>query len=167
MHDRSGGGGGRCMREREIYFKSHNSWWEHSRHFRLIGRGVPSVSVVSQLVYKFLNLAFPKENPQVRRGATEVSVQGKDPVPINTYMQEKGGRNHLAVQDLLVLGLWDVVDVAVGAGLQPLQQLRLDAGLQLRGRLRLGLPPPLALFCPASTKICRCQRTGVQGAELR
>jgi len=33
--------------------------------FRLIGRGVPSVSVVSQLVYKFLCLASPKENPQV------------------------------------------------------------------------------------------------------
>jgi len=52
-------------REREIYFKSHNFWWEHSSHFRLIGRGVPSVSVVSQLVYKFLCLASPKENPQV------------------------------------------------------------------------------------------------------
>jgi len=44
------------LREREIYFKSHISWWEHSSHFRLIGRGVPSVSVVSQLVYKFLSL---------------------------------------------------------------------------------------------------------------
>jgi len=49
--------------EREIYFKSHISLWEHSSHFRLIGRGVPSVSVVSQLVYKFLCLASPKENP--------------------------------------------------------------------------------------------------------
>jgi len=49
---------------REIYFKSHISLWEHSSHFRLIGRGVPSVSVVSQLVYKFLCLASPKENPQ-------------------------------------------------------------------------------------------------------
>jgi len=38
-------------REREIYFKSHISLWEHSSHFRLIGRGVPSVSVVSQLMY--------------------------------------------------------------------------------------------------------------------
>jgi len=52
-------------REREIYFKSHISLWEHSSHFRLIGRGVPSVSVVSQLMYKFLCLASPKENPQV------------------------------------------------------------------------------------------------------
>jgi len=34
-------------REREIYFKSHFSLWEHSSHFRLIGRGVPSVLVVS------------------------------------------------------------------------------------------------------------------------
>jgi len=33
--------------EREIYFKSHFSLWEHSSHFRLIGRGVPSVLVVS------------------------------------------------------------------------------------------------------------------------
>jgi len=52
-------------REREIYFKSHISWWEHSSHFRLIGRGVPSVSVVSPLVYKFFCLASPNENPQV------------------------------------------------------------------------------------------------------
>jgi len=50
-------------REREIYFKSHISLWEHSSHFRLIGRGVPSVPVVSQLMYKFLCLASPKENP--------------------------------------------------------------------------------------------------------
>jgi len=34
-------------REREIYFKSHFSLWEHFSHFRLIGRGVPSVLVVS------------------------------------------------------------------------------------------------------------------------
>jgi len=54
-------------REREIYFKSHISWWEHSTMSLkwLIGRGVPSVSVDSQLVYKFLGLASPKENPQV------------------------------------------------------------------------------------------------------
>jgi len=51
-------------REREIHFKSHIFLWEHSSHFRLIGRGVPSVSVVSQLVYKFLCLASRKENPQ-------------------------------------------------------------------------------------------------------
>jgi len=51
--------------EREIYFKSHISLWEHSSHFRLPGSGVPSVSVVSQLMYKFLCLASPKENPQV------------------------------------------------------------------------------------------------------
>jgi len=49
-------------RERGIYFKSHISWWEHSSHFRLIGRGVPSVSVVSQLVYKFLCLASPRDS---------------------------------------------------------------------------------------------------------
>jgi len=55
----------RREREREIYIKSHISWWEHSSHFRLIGRGVPSVSVISQLVYKFLCLASPKDNPQV------------------------------------------------------------------------------------------------------
>jgi len=47
-------------REREIYFKSHISLWEHSSHIRLIGRGVPSVSVVSQLLYKFLCLASPE-----------------------------------------------------------------------------------------------------------
>jgi len=47
-------------REREIYFMSHISLWEHSSHFRLIGRGVPSVSVVSQLVYKFLCGRFHK-----------------------------------------------------------------------------------------------------------
>jgi len=35
------------VREREIYFKSHISLWEHSSHFRLIGRGVPSVSCFS------------------------------------------------------------------------------------------------------------------------
>jgi len=35
------------LREREIYFKSHGSLWEHSSHFRLIGRGVPSVSFFS------------------------------------------------------------------------------------------------------------------------
>jgi len=52
-------------RERERYFKSHMSWWEHSSHFRLIGRGVPSVSVVSQLVYNFLWMASPRGNPQV------------------------------------------------------------------------------------------------------
>jgi len=51
--------------EREIHFKSHISWWERSSHFRLIGRGAPSVSIVSQLVYKFLCLASPKEIPQV------------------------------------------------------------------------------------------------------
>jgi len=73
------------MRERGIYFKSHISWWEHSSHFRLIGRGVPSVSVVSQLVYNFLCLASPKENPQVpmklrgmkscqERGGSEVDL---------------------------------------------------------------------------------------------
>jgi len=43
-----------CQAQREIYFKSHISLWEHSSHFRLVGRGVPSVSVVSQLMYKFL-----------------------------------------------------------------------------------------------------------------
>jgi len=41
-------------REREFYFtKSHISLWEYSSDFRLIGRGVPIVSVVSQLVYNF------------------------------------------------------------------------------------------------------------------
>jgi len=62
---REGGGNGGVPREREIYFKSHISLWEHSSHFRLIGRGVPSVSVVSQPVYKLLCLASPKGNPQV------------------------------------------------------------------------------------------------------
>jgi len=38
----------------EISFKSHISLWEHTSHFKLIGRGVPSVCVVSQLVYNFL-----------------------------------------------------------------------------------------------------------------
>jgi len=53
------------QREREIYFKSRISSWEHSSHFRLIGRGFLSVSVVTQLVYNFLCLASPRENPQV------------------------------------------------------------------------------------------------------
>jgi len=48
-----------------FYFKSHISLWEHSSHSRLIGRDVPSVSVLSQLIYTFLCLASPKENPQV------------------------------------------------------------------------------------------------------
>jgi len=34
-------------REREIYFESHISWWEHSSLFRLIGRGVPNVLFLS------------------------------------------------------------------------------------------------------------------------
>jgi len=51
--------------KREIYFKSYISLWEHSSHFRLIGRDVPSVSVVSQLVYNFLWMASPRRNPQV------------------------------------------------------------------------------------------------------
>jgi len=39
---------GACpRREKDIYFKSHISLWEHSSHFKLIGRGLPSV-VVSQ-----------------------------------------------------------------------------------------------------------------------
>jgi len=50
------------IEKKKIYFKSHISLWEHSSHFRLIGRGVPSVSVVSQLMFC---LASPKENPQV------------------------------------------------------------------------------------------------------
>jgi len=54
VEDRRPGGFQRLRRiaalEREIYFKSHISLWEHSSHFRLIGRGVPSVSVVSQLM---------------------------------------------------------------------------------------------------------------------
>jgi len=53
------------QREREIDFKSHISLWEHSSHVRLIGRSVPSVFVVSRLVYNFLCLASPRENPQV------------------------------------------------------------------------------------------------------
>jgi len=52
-------------REREFYFKSHISLWGHSSHFRLIGRGVPNVSVVSWLMYNFLCLASPREIPQV------------------------------------------------------------------------------------------------------
>jgi len=42
--------GVRGEREKEINFKSHVSLWEHSSHFRLIGRGLPSVSVVSQII---------------------------------------------------------------------------------------------------------------------
>jgi len=64
--------------EREIYFKSHISLWEHSSHFRLIGRGVPSVSVVSQLMYKFLCLGLP---------------QGKSPGP-HVKDQELNPRPH-------------------------------------------------------------------------
>jgi len=52
-------------KESEFYFKSHISLWEHSSHFRLIRKGVSSVSVVSQLVYKFLCLASPKEIFQI------------------------------------------------------------------------------------------------------
>jgi len=65
-------GGGE--REREIYFKSHNSLWEHSSHFRLIGRGAPSVSVVSQLVYKFSIWPPPRKIPK------ETSVLGHIPL---------------------------------------------------------------------------------------
>jgi len=54
-----------CGRERVFTSNTHNSLWEHSSHFRLIGRGVPSVSVVSQLLYNFLCFASPRENPQV------------------------------------------------------------------------------------------------------
>jgi len=55
----------KLVRGRErFYFKSHITVWEHYSHFRLIGRGVPSVSAVSQLVYKILCLASPKENPR-------------------------------------------------------------------------------------------------------
>jgi len=55
--------GHRCS-EREIYFKSHISLWEHSSHVRLIGRGVPSVSVVSPLMYKFLCWPPPRKIPR-------------------------------------------------------------------------------------------------------
>jgi len=68
-------------REREIYFKSHISWWEHSSHFRPIGRGVPSVSVVIQLVYKFLCLASPKENPRDPDGSTLILPNISDIAP--------------------------------------------------------------------------------------
>jgi len=54
------------VEERERFTsKSHISLSEHSSHIRLIGRGVPSVSVVSQTVYNFLCLASPRGNPQV------------------------------------------------------------------------------------------------------
>jgi len=55
-------GSSTMKRERDSLQVPH-SLWEHSSHFRLIGRGVPSMSVVSQLMYKFLCLASPKENP--------------------------------------------------------------------------------------------------------
>jgi len=67
-------------REREIYFKSHISWWEHSSHFRLIGRGVPSVSVVTQLVYKFLCLASSKENPRSKSWLLGFKQQARHPL---------------------------------------------------------------------------------------
>jgi len=58
--------------------KSHVSLWEHSSHFRLVGRGVPGVSVVSQRVYIFLCLASPREIPQVpirgRSGSTSCAL---------------------------------------------------------------------------------------------
>ncbi len=50
------------------------------------------------------------------------------------------------VQHGLVLLGGEVVDVAVRARLQPLQQLGLDRAVQLRRRLRLGLAPVLALL---------------------
>ena len=56
------------------------------------------------------------------------------------------------LQDPLVDLLVKVVDVAVGALLQPVQQLLLDAGLQLGSRQRLGLPPGIPLLRPASDK---------------
>jgi len=40
--------------ERDLLQSTHTSSWEHSSHFRLIGRGVPSVSLVSQLVHQLL-----------------------------------------------------------------------------------------------------------------
>jgi len=49
-------------REREIYFKvPHSSLWEHSRRDRLIGRGVPGVTLFLASV-QFLCLASPREN---------------------------------------------------------------------------------------------------------
>jgi len=51
-------------RERDLLQVPH-FFVEHSSHFRLIGRGVPSVSVVSQLVYNFLWMASPRGNPWV------------------------------------------------------------------------------------------------------
>jgi len=68
-------------REREIYLKSHISLWEHSSHFRLIGRGAPSVSVVSQLMYKLLCLGLP---------------QGKSPGPHVKDQELKPPTSHTA-----------------------------------------------------------------------
>jgi len=47
-------------KERNIYFKSNISLLVHSSHSSLIVRGVPGVSVVSQLVYNLLCFGLPQ-----------------------------------------------------------------------------------------------------------
>ena len=72
-----------------------------------------------------------------------------------------GARLRLIQHGLILLG-GEVVDVAVGARLQPLQQLGLDRALQLRRRLRLGLPPVLPLLRPdVTTLACQAGTAGM------
>jgi len=60
-----------CERKRGLNQNTHISEWEHSSHFRLIGRGVPSVSFIPQLAYDSLCLSSPREqspDPNMRSG---------------------------------------------------------------------------------------------------
>jgi len=52
-------------RERDLLQRTPIFLWECSSPSMLIGRSVPTVSVVSQLVFVFLCLASPGESPQV------------------------------------------------------------------------------------------------------
>ena len=63
-------------------------------------------------------------------------------------LHREGREACLRLEHVLILGVRDVVDVAIGTGLEPRQELVLDGRFQPRGRLRLCLPPPFPLFRP-------------------
>jgi len=81
-------------RETENSSSTHISLWEHSSHFRLIGRGVPSVSAVSQLLYKtqykaralFERDALPV--PYVRLLTNPYEATAPNPAPLPVCEQE-------------------------------------------------------------------------------
>jgi len=87
--------------EREIYFKSHISWWEHSSHFRLIGRGVPQcVSCFSA------NVQIPLFGlPQGKSLGPHVKDQELNPRPHTPRPAEKSWSlakaSHSALQESL------------------------------------------------------------------